>query len=85
MNTRISIMRPTNETAERLMNKAAELKLKLQLRPGYFETATYCPGVRVADAAHAFQLGAQLGSSFGPVVFDAAVATVAFPDARVQA
>ena len=83
MNVRISGMRPTNETAERLINKASELKL--QLRAGYFGTTTYCAGVRVVDAAHAFQLGAQLGSSFGPVVFDAAVATVAFPEARVQA
>lgn len=76
-------MRPMNDTAEKLLDKAQELKL--QLKPGYFGTRTHCAGVRVRDAAHAFQLGAQLGNEFGPVVFDSLLATLAFPQARVQA
>lgn len=76
-------MRPMNPTAEQLIDKAQALNLTFE--PGYFGTSTYCAGVRVTDAAHAFQLGALLGDEFGPVVFDARVTTLAFPQARVQA
>lgn len=76
-------MRPTSDTAEKLIAKARELDLTIV--SGYFGTSTYCAGLQVAGAAHAFQLGTLLGNEFGPVVFDARLATLAFPQARVQA
>lgn len=76
-------MRPTTDTAEKLITKARELDLTLV--SGYFGTCTYCAGVRVADAAHAFKLGTLLGNEFGPVVFDSRLGTLAFSQARVQA
>lgn len=76
-------MRAKNGTAEKLINKAQQLNLEVVR--GYFGTSTYCAGLRVSDAAHAFKLGALLGNDFGPVIFDARLATLAFPQASVQA
>lgn len=80
------MFRPGNDIARGLLQRLDSLGLRDSAAPSLVDPDRYCVGVRARNLIEAFELGRQLGASFGKIRVEsfAHEHIIAFPEALVD-